>query len=187
MERKRYWAHVDGAGQAGTELITSGWGEWMPEAGDIFTIDGVYGVNPDGESWTGRLQYFAMQESPKKLATNGNAVLTIAPAIIPSGKFRTVTNSPANGARIQPVDPILFGSDLPKGRTVLKTKELKELRKALSQQHGAMAKIARSLGISRTAVSLVLNGVSKSERVLKACKAAVRGERFGNQGPRVDN
>lgn len=91
---------VNGASQTGTSLITSGWaaGATTLRKGDIFTIAGVFSVNPQSYASTGRLQQFVVTSDTADAA--GAATLPISPAIITSGQLQTVSNSPANSASI---------------------------------------------------------------------------------------
>lgn len=87
-------------------LITDGWsGGATLKEGDIFTVAGVYAVNPvPGEGATGKtvmpyLQQFVVR-ADATADGGGNATLTIAPAIITSGPYQTVSAAPADGAAI---------------------------------------------------------------------------------------
>jgi hypothetical protein len=66
-------------------------------AGDTFTIAGVYGVNPQSRQSTGRLQDFVVLADVASDAA-GAATIPIAPAIITAGPYQTVTQSPAASA-----------------------------------------------------------------------------------------
>lgn len=109
---------VDGAGQATTyassgdanqqTLNVKGWSNSVPgvvKAGDVFTIAGVYAVNPvPGEGSTGKtvlpyLQEFVVKADADSDGT-GDAALTISPAIITSGPYQTVSAAPADNAAI---------------------------------------------------------------------------------------
>lgn len=84
-------------------LITDGWTvstAGILKAGDVFTIAGVYAVNPNTKTSTGRLQTFTVLEDATSGATTGPATLTISPPIITSGAFQTVTAAPADNAAI---------------------------------------------------------------------------------------
>lgn len=88
-------------------LVTDGWtnSTAVLKAGDVFTIAGVYAVNPvPGEGTTGKtalpyLQQFTVKSDATSDGT-GNATLTIAPAIIVSGPYQTVSAAPADNAAI---------------------------------------------------------------------------------------
>jgi hypothetical protein len=88
---------IVGAGQTGSTLSIDGLGTYSFKAGDIFTIDGVNGVNPLSYDDSGLLQQFSIQAD---LAGSSTATLTISPAIITSGQLQTVTASPADNAAL---------------------------------------------------------------------------------------
>jgi hypothetical protein len=93
---------VNGAGQTGTSLVTNGWSNnvsGLLNIGDNITIAGVFAVNPQNRQSTGSLQDFVIQATAASDGS-GNSTLIIAPAIVPSGQFQNVTNSPASGALI---------------------------------------------------------------------------------------
>ena len=80
-------------------LITDDWtSNTTFKAGDVFTIDNVYAVNPVSKQSTGVLQQFVIQSDIT--ATGTDCTLTIAPAIIISGPYQTVDSAPADGAAI---------------------------------------------------------------------------------------
>jgi hypothetical protein len=96
---------ASGAGQTGALLATSGWtastGNIL-NAGEIITIAGVYGVNPENQSSTGYLQQFVVTEDCSS-DSGGNVTIPIAPSIVVAGPQvanGTVTVSPANGAQV---------------------------------------------------------------------------------------
>lgn len=110
---------VNGAGQNVTyaaaggatsqTLITDGWTNSITgilKAGDVFTIAGVFAVNPvPGEGGTGKavlpyLQEFTVLADADSGASTGPATLTISPAIITSGPQQTVSAAPADNADI---------------------------------------------------------------------------------------
>ncbi len=91
------------------QLVTDGWTNSTANilrAGDVFTIAGVFAVNPvPGEGATGKLnmpylQQFTVLADASSGATTGPATLTISPPIITSGPFQTVTAAPADNAAI---------------------------------------------------------------------------------------
>lgn len=90
-----------------SSLITDGWtiSTAVLKAGDVFTIAGVYAVNPvPGEGATGKaamdyLQQFVVTADATSDGS-GNATLTVSPAIIASGPYQTVDAAPADGAAI---------------------------------------------------------------------------------------
>lgn len=81
-------------------LITDGWGVTLTiTAGTVFTIAGVFAVNPITKATLPFLQHFTnltLQTSDGA----GNATLSIAPAIITSGAFQTVSAAPADNAAL---------------------------------------------------------------------------------------
>ena len=90
---------VDTAGQTGSAITTSGWGNSGLAAvkGDIVTFAGVYKVNPQSFVSTGQLQQFVLTADAADDGS-GNATLNISPSIITSGPLQTVTASPALNA-----------------------------------------------------------------------------------------
>lgn len=123
---------VAGANQVGFSLATSGWTAAAAsrlKKGDVFTIAGVFAVNPQSRQNTGRLRQFVVTADVSSDGA-GLATIPISPAIIPVGMvgtssllqpnnpaisgnpgfgpdalvnlaaFATVTASPANGAAI---------------------------------------------------------------------------------------
>lgn len=91
---------VNGASQTGSSLITNGWasGASSLKKGDVFTVGGVYSVNPLSYQSTGRLQQFVVTADISDTA--GAMTIAISPSIITSGQLQTVTASPASGATI---------------------------------------------------------------------------------------
>jgi hypothetical protein len=102
---------VSGAGQTGTTLTVSGCSAsvtaWA-NVGDVFSIAGVYAVNPQTRVSTGSLQQFVIQ-SQVDTDGSGNATFTFTPAIVPSGQFQNVSNAPANSALINIYDTAAAG------------------------------------------------------------------------------
>ncbi len=92
---------VNGADQTGAVLITDGWasGAAFLKKGDVFTIAGVYSVNPLSYTSTGRLQQFVVTADAASVGVD-IAALAISPSIITAGQLQTVSNSPANDAVI---------------------------------------------------------------------------------------
>lgn len=92
---------VNGASQTGSTLNTDGWasGASSLKKGDVFTIAGVYSVNPLNYQSTGRLQQFVVTADTSDSA-GAMATLPISPSIITSGALQTVSASPANNAVI---------------------------------------------------------------------------------------
>lgn len=92
---------INGASQTGSSLVTDGWASSAAtlNKGDIFTIAGVYAVNPVSYASTGALQQFVVTATTTSVVTD-MAALPISPSIITSGQLQTVTASPADNAAI---------------------------------------------------------------------------------------
>jgi len=93
---------VNGASQTGSSLVTNGWSNNITNllnVGDVFTIAGVFAVNPKSRQSTGSLQNFVVT-SPVSSNGSGAATIPIYPAIVTAGAYQTVSNSPANSAAI---------------------------------------------------------------------------------------
>lgn len=98
---------VNGATQTGSMLITNGWTAsraGLLNVGDVFTIAGVFSVNPQNRLSTGVLKTFTLT-SVAASDSGGNSTLQIFPAITTTGAYQNVTNAPGNGAQI-----VVFGS-----------------------------------------------------------------------------
>ena len=84
-------------------LNTDGWTNsttGILKAGDVFTIAGVFMVNPKTKAATNILQQFVVTADANSGATTGPAALTISPPIITSGPHQTVNSVPADNAAI---------------------------------------------------------------------------------------
>lgn len=100
---------VNGASQgittgwaATTDLVTDGWTAAAAarlKAGDVFTIAGVYAVNPETKQTTGDLRQFVVT-ADKSSDASGNLTATIAPAIITAGAYQNVNSVPADDAAL---------------------------------------------------------------------------------------
>jgi hypothetical protein len=93
---------VTGAAQTGSTLLTDGWtaaASLRLNKGDVFTLAGVYTVNPQSRQVTKNLQQFTATANTSSDGT-GAASVPISPAITPSGQFQNVSNSPADNAVI---------------------------------------------------------------------------------------
>lgn len=88
----------------GTQVLnTDGWTNDTTDilkAGDVFTIAGVYAVNPVTKATLPFLREFCVTEDADSGATTGPAALTISPAIIVDGAQQTVSAAPADNAAI---------------------------------------------------------------------------------------
>ena len=81
-------------------LITDGWTAAAAARvvkGDVFTIAGVYDVNPVTKATLPILKQFVVVSNGSSDGS-GNLTLTIAPQIITSGAFQTVSAAPADNA-----------------------------------------------------------------------------------------
>lgn len=90
---------VAGGSQTGSTLAIDGMGTYALKEGDVFTIDGVYGVNPISYSNTQILQQFVLTAD---VSGSSSATLSISPALIAdtSSQLQTVTALPADNAAI---------------------------------------------------------------------------------------
>lgn len=92
---------VNGANQTGGSLVTSGWTGTIAgllNVGDVFTVAGVFAVNPRSKVSTQSLQNFVVTATAS--STSGASTISIYPSIVTSGAYQTVSNSPANSAAI---------------------------------------------------------------------------------------
>jgi hypothetical protein len=89
---------VNGAGQTGNTLVTSGWSAGsILNVGDTFTM-GVSAVNPQTRQSTNKLKFFVVAATATADGS-GNMTITLGEqGIIPSGQFQNVTASPAASA-----------------------------------------------------------------------------------------
>lgn len=94
---------MNGATASGaTSLVTDGWtasAALRLKKGDVFTVAGVYAVNPQSRLTTGELQQFVVTADVSSDAS-GNATIPVWPALINSGAQQTVTALPIDGAAI---------------------------------------------------------------------------------------
>lgn len=83
-------------------LNTDGWtASAVLKAGDVFTIDGVYAVNPVSKQTLDFLQQFVIVSDVTANATTTSATtIAISPPIITSGPYQTVSGTPADNATI---------------------------------------------------------------------------------------
>ncbi len=90
---------VSGANQSGSTLAISGMGTYALKEGDVFTIAGVYGVNPISYTDTTILQQFTLAAD---VSGSSTGTLSFSPALIasPDSQLQSVTALPANGAAI---------------------------------------------------------------------------------------
>ncbi len=90
---------VSGANQTGSTLAISGMGTYAFVEGDVFTIAGVYGVNPISYINTTILQQFTVKAP---LAGSSTGTLSIDPPMIAdtNSQLQTINALAANGAAI---------------------------------------------------------------------------------------
>lgn len=82
-------------------LNTDGWDNSATiEAGMVFTIDGVYAVNPVTGAALDFLAQWTVVDAVTAHASGGTTALTISPAIITSGPYKTASAVPADDATI---------------------------------------------------------------------------------------
>jgi len=81
-------------------LSTSGWtsGATTLNAGDVFTIAGVYMVNAQTKQTIATLQQFTVVNTVSD--TSGAITMTVSPAIVTTGGFQNVSRAPASGDAI---------------------------------------------------------------------------------------
>lgn len=99
-QNKTYAATKDTFSQ---DLATDGWTNstaGILKAGDVFTIAGVYAVNPIGKQILPFLRQFVVLEDADSGASTGPATLKISPPIIIDGAYQTVSAAPADNADI---------------------------------------------------------------------------------------
>jgi hypothetical protein len=83
-------------------LITDGWtaaAASRVKAGDVFTLSGVFAVNPVTKAVLPYLQQFVVNTDGSSDGT-GALTLNISPAIITSGAYQTVSAAPADNATL---------------------------------------------------------------------------------------
>lgn len=83
-------------------LLTDGWDASVTiNRGEVFTISGVFAVNPVTKATLPHLQQFVVTADVTANGTTTNTTtLTISPPIIASGAFQTVSAAPADDATI---------------------------------------------------------------------------------------
>jgi hypothetical protein len=90
-------------------FLTSGWAQYSTiqltassastlNAGDVFTIPGVYAVNPQNRQSYGKLRNFVVQ-STTAVGTSATSVV-VSPAIITAGQFQNVSISTTGSQNI---------------------------------------------------------------------------------------
>ena len=93
---------VNGASQTGSSLVIDGASNsitgWILK-GDVFTIAGVYAVNPMSKATRADLQQFVATADAASDGA-GNVTIAISPPITASGSYQTVSGSPADNVAI---------------------------------------------------------------------------------------
>ena len=91
---------VNGTNQTGSSLITNGWGSGVSAmtAGTVFTIGGVFAVNPQTKATLGVLQQFVALTNTTD--TTGSMTLSVSPSIVASGAFQNVSRAPTTSDAI---------------------------------------------------------------------------------------
>jgi len=79
-------------------LSTDGWDTATLTAGDVFTIDSVYAVNPVSKETLTHLQQFVVKTATA--TASSDTEVTISPPIITSGPYQTVSEAAADGDAI---------------------------------------------------------------------------------------
>lgn len=93
---------VNGASQSGASLITDGWTASAAarlKKGDVFTIAGVYAVNPVSGDTLASLQQFTVTADVSSDGS-GNLTAAISPSIVLTGPTKNVSAAPADNAAI---------------------------------------------------------------------------------------
>ena len=92
---------INGASQTGASLVTDGWtaSAAILNEGDVFTIAGVYAVNPQTRKSTGQLRQFVVT-GDVVADGSGNATIPVSPSIDATTAFQSVDAVPADNAAI---------------------------------------------------------------------------------------
>lgn len=90
---------TNGATQSGASLIVDT-GTGAGNAGDIFTIAGVFRVHPETKVSTGVLQQFCLTAA----YTGGGGTMAISPAIVATGAAQNVSNTAADNSAVTWLD-----------------------------------------------------------------------------------
>lgn len=96
---------VNGAGQVGNNINTSGWtaNTQVLNAGDIIQFAGVFAVNPQNRQSTGVLANWVVTQNVVSNGAGAAAIPISGPGgqgIVTAGPFQTATASPANNAAV---------------------------------------------------------------------------------------
>jgi len=93
---------VNGPSQTGASLITDAWTAAVAvrlKQGDVFTIAGVYSVNPVSKNSTGVLAQFVVTANASSDVA-GNCTISIYPSLTATGNQKTISAAPADNAAI---------------------------------------------------------------------------------------
>lgn len=99
--------------QGATSLVTEGWTASAAnrlKAGDTFTVDGVYLVNPRNKQRTSQLQRFVVTADADS-DSSGYATLSVQPAMYTTGAKQNIDAFPVDGAAITVLDAASAGSN----------------------------------------------------------------------------
>jgi len=93
-----------GAADGDTDLVLDGCeaSAVVFNVGDVFTIAGVYAVNPQSRQSTGSLMQFVVTQTTTADGS-GNATVTYSPALQSTGQYQNISALPADDAAITPV------------------------------------------------------------------------------------
>jgi hypothetical protein len=83
------------------EIVTDGWTgsvTGLLKKGDVFTIAGVFAVNPQNRQSTGQLMQFVVTADVNSVT--GGATIPISPAVRAAGQYQNVTALPVDNAEI---------------------------------------------------------------------------------------
>lgn len=92
---------INGASQTGDTLAVDGWSNSVTNvvrAGDVFTIAGVYAVNPVNKAVSSVLRQFVVTAAANSTGGGAIAAMAISPAITTSGPYQNVSAGPADDA-----------------------------------------------------------------------------------------
>jgi hypothetical protein len=87
--------------QSGNTVVTDGWTATTTvlAVGTVFTIDGVFNINPQSRQSTGVLKNFTVTTATVTDGS-GNSTITFSPAIVTSGAYQNVSAAVADGKAI---------------------------------------------------------------------------------------
>lgn len=87
--------------QSGNTVVTDGWTATTTTlaVGTVFTIDGVFAINPQSRASTGVLKPFVVTVATTTDGS-GNSTITFAPAIVTSGAYQNVSAAVADNKAI---------------------------------------------------------------------------------------